>query len=270
MHGTAPGRKEDEEQPLLVSRASPGIAVLTLARPRVHNALNMALLDALLAEVRGAAADPDLRALVLTGTGASFCSGDDLAGLRASGSAEFERVLDALQSLTLALVDCPKPVIAALNGPAYGAGLELVLACDVRLATPFFAAATPEVRLGLVATNGATVLLPHLIGPSRARRMLLDGEPRPVEWCLRAGLVDALIAPERLVDEAVACAAVLSSGAPGAIAATRAMMNAPLRDALQQALACEKRTCLEARQSPDCEEGVRAFFERRQPRWGDA
>ncbi|MFC3714281.1 enoyl-CoA hydratase/isomerase family protein [Sphingoaurantiacus capsulatus] len=255
-----------EGDSLVVSVAN-AVATLRLNRPRVHNALDDDLLAQLESALAAADRDPAVRALVLTGTGPTFSAGDDLKNLRDGSHEDFAVTIRALQRVTAAMVGLSKPIIAALNGPAYGAGLELVLACDMRFATPRFACATPEVRLGLVATNGASLILPLLIGPSRARHLLMSGATREAHWCASVGLVDEIVADEALLPRATTLAAELSSGAPGATAATRALLNVPFADAMKAALDAEAAACIEARASAEADEGVAAFFAKRPPAW---
>lgn len=255
------------EDTVLVDRPSPLVTVLTLNRPRVHNALDRALMESLCDALASAAGDSAVRAIVLTGAGRSFCSGDDLKALRSESPEHFAEVIADLQALSAALFASPKPVIAALNGPAYGAGLELVLACDARLAAESFVGATPEVRLGLVPTNGASLLLPLLVGQARAREMMIGGETMSAAWCLEAGLIDEILPAEALMPRAIALAEEMARGAPGATAAIRRMTNAPLQAAFAEALRREAETCVEARRTSECKEGVEAFFARRPPDW---
>lgn len=243
------------------------VAVVQLNRPEVHNALDPALCIRLQRSLEQLDGDPEVRAIVLTGAGRSFCSGDDLNIVREADGDAFHRAIEQLQSVTRCLLDLRKPVICALNGPAFGAGLELALACDIRMATPAFACATPEVRLGLIATNAATVLLPLLIGPGRARRMLLGGARVDAAWCLEAGLVDAIDDAETLLASAVAWASEFGEGGPEAIAATRRLLHAPLSAALSAALDAETAVCVAAQRSDEGQEGVAAYFERRTPAW---
>jgi len=267
---TAPeaiGNTVQAESLVLISFPRDHIALVTLNRPRVHNALDRATMAALCEAIRSLSSEADVGAVVLTGAGASFCSGDDLKALRSEPFAMFAEVIAALQALTRLLADSPKPVIAALNGPAFGAGIEMVLVCDARLATQDFACATPEVKLGLGATNGASLLLPLLIGQSRARDMMLTGNRKSADWCLEAGLVDEIVPAELLLERALDLAEEMAAGAPEASAAARRMLAGPLRAALAQALETEERACLDLRQSPGCVEGVDAYFAGREPRW---
>jgi enoyl-CoA hydratase/carnithine racemase len=254
-------------EPVLVDRPGERVALLTLNRPHVHNALDRAALAALCDAFETLRDEPEVRAIVLTGTGKSFCSGDDLKALRTDTFEQFAEVIAALQALAILMVDSPKPIVAALNGPAFGAGLEMVLACDARLATRDFACATPETRLGLAATNGASLLLPMLIGQSRARDMLLTGRRKSADWCLEAGLIDEIVPAEALLSRALALAEAMSVGAPSASAAARRMLTAPFRAALDEALRIEEQACLDGRLSSECSEGVDAHFARRAPIW---
>lgn len=251
---------------LLTSIDGP-VATLRLNRPHVHNALDDELLLALEAElVRLDRADA-VRALVLTGEGRSFSSGDDLKGLRDASDEAFAHSIDALQRVTARLFRMGKPVICAFNGPAYGAGLELALACDVRLAVPGFVCATPEVRLGLVATNGASLLLPLLIGQSQARRMLFSGGNRKADWCLEVGLVEEIVPSERLLARAAEMALEMCAGAPEANAATRRLLNGPLEALFSEVLEAEAAACIAARRSAEGYEGIAAYFAKRRPKW---
>jgi enoyl-CoA hydratase/carnithine racemase len=243
------------------------VAVVQLNRPQVRNALDPALCIRLQRTLEQLDDDPEVRAIVLTGAGRTFCSGDDLNVVRAASEADFRRAIERLQALTRCLVDLETPVVCALNGPALGAGLELALACDVRIAAPGFFCATPEVRLGLIATNAATVLLPLLIGPGRARRMLLGGGRVDAAWCLSAGLIDAIDEAETLLASALAWASEFAEAGPAALAASRRLLNAPLRAALGAALDQEADACVAAQASAEGREGVAAHFERRPPAW---
>lgn len=252
---------------VLSARVEGAVAVVTLNRPHVHNALDSELTRSLTQALRRFDEEPSVRALVLTGAGASFCSGDDLRTVRDADSGAFRRSIEQLQNLTACLIGLRKPIVCALNGPAFGAGLELVLACDVRVATPAFACATPEVRLGLIATNAATVLLPHLVGPSRARRMLFTGERMDAAWCLAAGLVDEVVPPEDLMPAAMRMASDYLVAAPEALATTRKLLMAPMKAALDEALRAEGEACVVAREAGEGREGVDAWFGERLPAW---
>jgi enoyl-CoA hydratase/carnithine racemase len=251
---------------VLVSRRGPA-AVVVLNRPEVHNALDEALLGRLCEVLQELDRDGAVRAIVLTGAGTSFCSGDDLRVARSGGAGDFARSVHGLQRVAAHMFALSKPIIGALNGPAFGGGLELTLGCDMRICTPGFLCATPEVRLGLIMTNAASVLLPLLIGPSRAARMLLTGARVEADWCLDAGLVDEIVPPEALLDRALALAGEVAGAGPEAVAATRRLLNAPLAARIAAALEAEAEACVDAGRSPEAAEGLAAFFDKRVPRW---
>ncbi len=242
------------------------IALLEIDRPAARNALDDHLLDALIGAVENLRDDAQVRAVILTGAGPVFCAGDDLKAALKATSAQFAGTVRRLQTLSTALLDLGKPSIAAMNGPAFGGGLELALNCDVRIATPDFQCATPEVQLGLTPTNAATVLLPLLIGHSNARRMLFSGARFDARWCLQAGLLDEIATATDLLPRAAAIAQELSSGAPLALAATRRLLSAPLRDALRRALDAETDVCVAAH-AAEATAGVRAFLAREPTPW---
>jgi enoyl-CoA hydratase/carnithine racemase len=242
------------------------VGLIELNRPAVHNALNDALLSKLIAEIDIMKDSPEVRVLLLTGTGQSFCSGDDLKAAAAATPQQFATTIGLLQKLTSALLDLRKPVIAALNGPAFGGGLELALNCDIRIATTAFQCATPEVRLGLTLTNGASILLPSLIGSGKARYLLFSGARVDARWCLEAGLVDELTTADALLPRAMAIAEEIALGAPAALAATRTLLNAPLREAMTAALILEADVCVSTHRAAGLE-GLRAYLARQMPRW---
>jgi enoyl-CoA hydratase/carnithine racemase len=242
------------------------IGVLQIDRPAARNALDDQLLDSLIAAVESMRDDSEMRALILTGAGTVFCAGDDLKAALKATRAQFASTIRRLQTLSIALLDLGKPTVAALNGPAFGAGLELALNCDIRIATAEFQCATPEMQLGLTPTNAATVLLPLIVGRSNARRMLFSGARFDARWCLQTGLIDELTTGADLLPRAVAIAEELSSGAPLALAATRRLLDAPLRETLERALAAEEEVCVAAH-GAEALAGVRAFLAKEPTPW---
>ena len=242
------------------------IGVLQIDRPAARNALDDQLLDELIGAVESMRDDNQVRAVVLTGAGTVFCAGDDLKAALAATGAQFAGSIRRLQTLSVALLDLGKPTVAAMNGPAFGGGLELALNCDVRIATADFQCATPEVQLGRPPPNAATVLLPLIIGHSNARRMMFSGARFDARWCLLAGLIDELTTSADLLPRAVAIAEELSSGAPLALAATRRLLNEPLRETLKRALDAEEEVCVAAH-GAEALAGVRAFLAKDPTPW---
>jgi len=254
---------------LIVRADHAPVAVLTLNRPDRRNALSrdlIAQLGDLLAQV---GVEPGVRAVVLTGTGPSFCAGMDLKeATDAIGSAEAERqaVADirSIADLIQQLHTLPKPTIAALNGDAYAGGAGLALACDFIIAARTARIGYPEVRRGLVA---AVVMhdLVHQVGARRARSLLLTGEPLGAEEAERWGLVNGLVATESCLAEAIALGRKLAASAPIALATTKRLLDETTGRPTD--LRGPAAVSAAVRVSEEAEEGMLAFLEKRPPAW---
>lgn len=242
-------------------------AVLTIDRPDRRNALSRALIAALADAVARAAADPAVRAVVLTGTGAAFCAGMDLDELRATLGDEADKVWDdaaRLSALYEQIYALPKPTVAAVNGAAVAGGAGLVTVCDLAVAVPAAKFGYPEVRRGLVAA----MVLPHLlrhVTERTARWLLLTGELIDAGAAERAGLVNAVVPPEALRDTALAWCRALAEGGPKALATTKDL----LRRCSRQAVSVEElaRASAEPRLTDECRGGLAAFFDKRPAPW---
>jgi enoyl-CoA hydratase/carnithine racemase len=224
-------------------------SLVTLNRPEKRNALSREVLRGLIDALSAAERRPDGGVIVLTGAGSVFCSGDDLAEAARSDAEAFDESIDMLQQVTRILFESKCPSIAALNGPAIGGGLELALACDVRIAADTAVFACPEVAWGLVCTNGASTLLPEYFGLGRARDMLLTGRSYGAAWALAAGLITEVVAPDHLLDRATALAAEMTERA-GAVQLTRELLRAGRGDGVLGALERESAAVAAARRSP--------------------
>ncbi|MBO2446522.1 enoyl-CoA hydratase/isomerase family protein [Actinomadura barringtoniae] len=229
------------------------VAVVTLNRPQVRNALSGEALKLLYERLDEAFGAPDVRAVVLTGAGPAFCAGDDLREAAGLDENAFAGTVESWQRITEVMLRSPVPVIAAINGPAIGGGLEITLACDVRVASSAAFFACPEVSLGLTATNGASVLLPALIGMGRASEMLIGGRRHDADWALSAGLVSAVVAPNALEPHAMELAELIASHSPAAVRLTRDLLRSPSAPALREALEQEANACVTAFRSSDSE-----------------
>ena len=254
--------------PLQVSTTPEGVRTITLDRPERLNAVNTALADALPAAVAEAHADDAVRVVVITGAGRGFCAGLDLADPAALDQGSRVGRLEPLAWVgrwVLALRRCDKPVIAAVNGPAAGAGFGLALAADIRLVAETATMTAGYVRRGLSPDAGVTYHLPRLIGRSRAADIILTGRDVPAAEALHIGLASAVL-PAATFAEAVAdYAARLAAGPPVALALTKrlltqspdATLEAQLRDELTHI-----KTCFA---TADVAEAMTAFREKRVP-----
>jgi E-phenylitaconyl-CoA hydratase len=241
-----------------------GVAWIVLNRPAKRNALNAPMRAALDASLAGLAADDAVRVVVLTGAGSAFCAGVDLADSPAvSRHPLAQRAAPVAQSLAA----FAKPVIAAINGPAAGGGLELALACDVLIAARGARFSLPEVGLGSLPGSGGTQRLMRAIPPAIAARMLLSGEPMSAEEALRAGLISDLTEPEELAGFAAALARRIAGNAPLSLHAMKQCLLAAREAPLSGGLELERSLWALLATTQDRQEGRAAFRERRPPRF---
>ncbi len=253
----------------LLHRVEDGVGWITLNRPETLNAVTAAMREELIVLLDRASADPDVRAVVLTGAGRGFCSGADLRGSAAAGErvpGDVTRVLKrGVQRMVAAVLDCEKPVLAAVNGTAAGVGLPLALACDLVLAADTATFVAAFVRRGLVPDGGAAYLLPRLVGPQRAKELLLLGDSLPAAAAGRMGLVNRVVPAAELEKTARELALRLAAGPTRALALTKQLVNASLESDRSTAFAAEASAQEINMTTADAQEGVRAFVERRTP-----
>ncbi|MGW3202838.1 enoyl-CoA hydratase/isomerase family protein [Streptomyces sp. NPDC001135] len=243
------------------------VAYVALNRPDALNALTPQLRDRLIDVLAKASADPDVRAVVLTGTGRGFCAGADLRGGAGGGDrlpGDVARVLRlGAQRLVAAVLDCEKPVIAAVNGTAAGLGAHLAFACDLVLAAESARFIEVFVRRGLVPDAGGAYLLPRLLGPHRTKELMFLGDAVPAADAARLGLVNRVVPDADLEKTARAWAARLASGPTRALALTKHLVNTSLESDRATAFAAEAWAQELNMTTEDAREGLRAFVERR-------
>lgn len=248
---------------VLVERVGP-ITRLTLNRPAVRNALNIALLTELVTALDEVQADPGQRVIILGGAGSIFCAGLDL---KEAADPEIAHQSATLVGDALAkIAECPSVTICAAQRAAIAGGAGLLMACDFAVVTPDFRTGFPEVHRGLVAGLVMT-LLRRQVAERPARELLLLGETIDAEAAMRLGLINRIASTNGLDAEATALAEKVLLGGPRALAATKKMLNGlwprPLADDLRHALDAH----MDARTSPEAQEGMAAFREKRPPRW---
>lgn len=247
-----------------------GVAVLTLNRPEVLNAFNDELGSALLGGVREASADEAVRCIVITGAGRAFSSGEDLGAL----SGQYERgevpdlgdtLINRYNPLIRELRAAPKPVIAAVNGVAAGAGASIALACDFRIASQDAKLVLAFIRVGLVPDSGALWFLSKMVGAARALELGASGHPVDAQRGLELGLFSQVVAREEFDATWRAFAGRLATMATHAFALTKQLTNAALERSLDEQLDAEVAAQTSAGRSEDHLEGIRAFFDKRHP-----
>jgi 2-(1,2-epoxy-1,2-dihydrophenyl)acetyl-CoA isomerase len=233
------------------------------------NSLSVALKEALLATVRTAAADPEVRAVVLTGTGRGFCVGQDLrehvAQLDAGDASPLSTVTEHYNPLILALARMPKPVIAAVNGMAAGAGAGLAFACDFRIAATNAGFLIAFANVGLSLDSGVSWTLPRLVGQARATALSLLAEPIPADAALEMGLVNAVVEPEHLLPSALELAARLAAGPTAAYAAIKESIAYAASTDLETALAKEGQLQDAMGRTEDHRNATAAFVAKQKP-----
>ncbi|WP_393098263.1 enoyl-CoA hydratase/isomerase family protein [Streptomyces sp. LN325] len=243
------------------------VSWITLDRPETMNALTWDQRERVIALLASASADPDVRAVVITATGRGFCAGADLRGAPAAGEripGDVARTLRlGAQRLVAAVLDCEKPVIAAVNGTAAGLGVHLALACDLVLAAEPARFIEVFVRRGLVPDGGGAYLLPRLIGPQRAKELMFFGDALTARDAERLGLVNRVVPPEDLEKTAREWAERLAAGPTRALALTKQLVNASLDTDRTAAFAAEAAAQEINMTTADAKEGVASFVERR-------
>jgi crotonobetainyl-CoA hydratase len=251
--------------PLLV-RDEGGVRVLTLNRPQVLNAVDAGLSAALHAALVAADADPGVRCILLTATGErAFCAGGDLKRVRSTANSAGR---GEARVITAALRHRPaKPVLAAVNGLAYGGGLEILLACDLVVSAEHATFALPEVARGRVAAGGGLVQLPRLIGPRRALHLILTGAPIDAATALEWGLVNQVVPSGQVFAATMTLARTIAGNAPVAVRVSKQTVLASMAESDEVAVQANEAAFEAVQRSPDAEEGLRAFAESRPPVW---
>lgn len=253
------------------------VAVVTIDRPEVANALDPPTLARLAAAWRRIAEDDDIRCAILTGAGDRvFCSGMDMrrtipvSQALARGDKIPDEDFEGLRSVSTALLagfDLRTPLIAAINGHSRAGGFDMMLAAELRLAVPAATFALEEVALGLYPTGNTTVLLPRQIGWVHAHELMLSARPIDAERALAIGLINRIVEPADLLPAAFDLADTIASNAPLAVRATRAGVRELLTLPLEQAYIRQEELGRPLRKTEDALEGQRAFVEKRSPRF---
>lgn len=245
------------------------VATITLNRPESMNSLDRVTKAALLAALRAAAEDPEVRAVVLTGVGRGFCTGQDLkehvALIRAHDPSPLSTVLDHYNPIVLTLATMPKPVIAAVNGMAAGAGASFAFAADFRIAADSARFLMAFAKIGLAVDSGATWTLPRLVGQAKAAELLLLARPVNAQEALDLGLVTEVVPDDELAGRAAAFAAELAAGPTLAYAAIKAALTFSAGHDLPAALANEAEHMARTGQSADHHAAIEAFVAKTPP-----
>lgn len=256
---------------LIQEEHSNGVAILRLNRPEKLNALNLEMSRALVHAFLRNAEDKSVRSIVITGAGRAFCAGGDLGQIREARSRhagrELEGLLHAGKEICLAIASTPKLVLAAVNGPASGAGMSLALACDLRVASESASFSQSFTQIGLYPDFGATYFLPRLVGLARASELFYTADTLSAAEARRIGIVCCVTPDDKFEAEARKLAERLAAGPPLAYRDIKHTMIGERRKELEAALDEEIRLQIHCFLSEDCAEGLTAFFEKRKPKY---
>lgn len=262
-----PPVEDTPEGPLVRTRVESGVGYAVLHRPAKRNALDAATRAALTEVLESWRDEPAVRVVVLSGVGKSFAAGADLRELL-ERSPDQQREFVSPPHIYDAVADFPRPVIACVNGHALGAGCELMMACDMRIAGSRSKMGQPEATLGIIPGGGGTQRLPRLVGFGRAMRMVLSGEVVDAHEAHRIGLVEEVVEQDELHEHVRLFAEKMAKQSPVALGhakrAVQAAWDLPLADGLRR----EIDIFMEAFVSDDAREGITAFLERRPPEYG--
>lgn len=258
-----------------------GVATVTLNKPEKRNALGDILTPALRAIVLTLEADTRCGAILLTGAGRAFCAGGDVSGMGSNRGKSGEtpkappsvdeavrNLIEKQESLTLRMAELDKPIVAALPGPAAGAGLSIALAADLRIMADDTFVTTAFRRIGLSGDYGSSWFLTRLVGPAVAKELLMTGRRIPASECLRLGIVNRTAPFDDLADEARGLALELANGPRTALRLMKQNVNRAVLGGLRACLAGEAEGMVRSVRTADHKEAVRAFLEKREPRFG--
>src|SRR5215813_10125903 len=259
-----------DESPILLEKR-PGYRVITLNRPQRLNAFTEAMHEALRTAIVAAEADTNCRALLITGAGRGFCAGQDLNDRlsQAGATPVLGGALEAYYNpLVRTLRELPFPVVAAVNGVAAGAGCNVALACDIVIAAHSASFVQSFAKIGLIPDSGGTWTLPRLVGPARARGLALLAEPLPAQTAEAWGLIWKVYDDATLMEEAHKLCTRFAAAPPAGLALITRALDQSWENDLDTQLDLEREFQREASLHPDYAEGVRAFMEKRPPRFG--
>jgi enoyl-CoA hydratase len=228
-----------------------------------RNAWDLDTMTAIADAIEQAGADASVRSVVLRGAGEHFSAGDDLQSAIEADSTSWAATIEGFQRMTRVVLAAPVPVIAAVDGVCVGGALEFAASCDLRLCTDRIRLLTPEVGIGLVASNAGTLLLPEVLGESAARELLLSGQERDAGWAREHGFATEMVAPDDLDTRIEHWTEAFEATSRDAVAATKSMLNERFGPLLEEAMARETYHCVRLFDEPDARAALAAFSQRR-------
>jgi len=256
---------------ILLQEKKNGICLLTLNRPESMNCFSVALLDKLNAAVKEANFDPDLRAIIITGAmgekKAAFCTGADLIERRTMSPDDVKRFIHTISSTFSDVQNVKVPTIAAINGFAFGGGLELALACDIRVASSNAVMGLTETSLAIIPGAGGTQRLPRIVGVAKAKELIYMAKRINANEALACGLISHVVEPDTLMDTCIEIAKKIADNGPVAVQQAKFVINKGMECSLDIGLGLEARAYAITIPTEDRMEGLNAFKEKRKPEY---
>ncbi len=243
------------------------IAILSLDRPDVFNSFNREMALLFQKKLDACEKNPNIRAIVVTGEGKAFCAGQDLKEVTSAElNPGFKKILEEHYNPIISRIrKIEKPIIAAVNGVAAGAGANIALACDVVIASENASFIQAFSKIGLVPDSGGTFFLPRLIGFQKASALMMLGDKISAETAEKLGMIYKVVSPENFMEEVMNIASILSNMPTKALGLTKRLLNESLNNSLENQLEMEGKLQIESAQSEDYAEGVDAFVQKRKP-----
>ena len=243
-----------------------GVATIEIARPEKKNALTVAMYQAMTDALKAAQADAAVRAVLITGQPGVFTSGNDIEDFMTRAPGQGSDAMDSpVFQFMRALLECDKPVVAAVTGAAIGIGTTMLLHCDFVYVSDEARLAMPFVALGLVPEFGSSLVVPQLMGHRRAAEKLLLGDPFTPEQAVECGIANAVLPAGEVVNHARRMAERFNALPPGAVRESKQLMRAPQKDAMLKVIATEGALFASRLKSPEAMEAFQAFFQKRKP-----
>ncbi|MFA4911198.1 MAG: enoyl-CoA hydratase-related protein [Desulfobacteria bacterium] len=256
---------------ILLKEEKDGILILTLNRPEAMNCFNFALLNELNAAISEANFNPDLRVIIITGVSgekkAAFCTGADLVERRTMSPDDVKRFIHTISSTFSNVQNVKAPVIAAINGFAFGGGLELALACDIRVASSNAVMGLTETSLAIIPGAGGTQRLPRVVGISKAKELIYTARRITADEALACGLVNHVVEPDKLMDTCMEIVHNIAENGPIAVQQAKFAINKGMECSLDIGLGIEARAYAITIPTEDRIEGLNAFREKRKPEY---
>jgi enoyl-CoA hydratase/carnithine racemase len=236
---------------------------ITWDRQARRNAWDLETMTAIADAIQEAGADEAVRCVVLRGAGDHFSAGDDLQSAIEADSVAWAATIEAFQRMTRVVFAAPVPAIAVVDGVCVGGALEFAASCDLRLCSDRVRLLTPEVGIGLTASNAGTLLLPEVLGETAARELLLSGEERDAAWAREHGFATEMVTPDELDARVAHWAEVFARNSRDAVAATKSMLNERFGELVAAAMDRETHHCVRLFDEPDARSALQGFAERR-------